>query len=132
MQLHNRLLVAQGVACLISLNWATPASSLVMQSTLDDQATVARQEQQQPKTSPDMQQPDPAQPDQSASKAVVFTGTIAKDGSDFILRDSSGAVYRLDAPEKAQPFEGKSVKVTGTLEASANVLHVQLIEALST
>jgi hypothetical protein len=78
-----------------------------------------------------MQQPDTPQPDQPATKAVVVTGTIVKSGSSFVLRDSSGAVYQLDAQEKAQPYEGKSVKVTGKLEAESKLLHVDTIEELN-
>jgi len=47
------------------------------------------------------------------------------------LKDASGTVYRLDAPEKAGPFEGKAVKVTGKLEASTNLLHIDAIEAVA-
>jgi hypothetical protein len=75
--------------------------------------------------------PDSSQPDQQAAKAVVITGTIAKNGSSFVLRDSSGTVYQLDAQDKAQPYEGKSVKVTGKLEAATNLLHVDTIEELN-
>jgi len=86
------------------------------------------------------QQPQYAQPNpgtqQSGSepttKAVVITGTIIKSGSDFVLKDPSGTVYGLDAPEKVEPFEGKSVKVTGHLDAAnATLLHVEAIEAIS-
>lgn len=56
---------------------------------------------------------------------------IVKSGSYFVLRDSSGAVYQLDAQEKAQPDEGKSVKITGKLEAEAKFLHVETIEELN-
>jgi hypothetical protein len=55
-------------------------------------------------------------------------GTIVKDGSDFVLRASTGDVYRLDMPSKAQPFEGKAVKVTGKLEETAKLIHVDNIE----
>jgi hypothetical protein len=66
------------------------------------------------------------------TKAVVVTGTIIKSGSDFVLKDPSGTVYGLDAPEKVAPFEGKSVKVTGHLDAAnATLLHVEAIEAIS-
>jgi hypothetical protein len=72
-----------------------------------------------------------SQPDQPATKAMVVTGMIVKSGSYFVLRDSSGAVYQLDAQEKAQPDEGKSVKITGKLEAEAKFLHVETIEELN-
>jgi hypothetical protein len=46
---------------------------------------------------------------------VVVTGTIVRNGGDYVLHHSSGTVFRLEAPEKAQPFEGKPDRVTGKL-----------------
>jgi len=87
----------------------------------------------QPPDQPDQAKPDTQQPDtpQQGAKAVVVTGMIVKSGSDFVLKDASGTVYRLDAPEKAEPFEGKSVKVTGKLDANASLIHVDAIEAVT-
>lgn len=73
-----------------------------------------------------------AESDKQAAKDVVVTGTIVKSDLGFILRDSSGTEYRLDAQKKAESFEGKSVKVTGKLDASsANLLHVNTIEVFT-
>ena len=58
------------------------------------------------------------QEQQQPAKSKVFTGTIAKDGDDFVLRVSSGGVYKLDDAERASSFEGKAVKVTGQLDES--------------
>jgi hypothetical protein len=69
--------------------------------------------------------------DPNISKSAVFTGTIAKDDSDFILRDPSGAIYHLDDPSKAQPFEGKSVKIVGKLEATSKLIHVENIKEIN-
>ena len=83
-------------------------------------------------------QQNPPQQDQSKSKqqALVVTGTIVKNGSDFVLKDDKGTIYRLDAQDKAAQFENKSVKVTGKLEQpdGANqmaMLHVDAIEAVT-
>jgi|SRR5580700_5130848 hypothetical protein len=97
--------------------------------TLFSATTLVSQEPQHPQSKPDTQQPDTPQ---QGNKAVVVTGTIVKSGSDFVLKDTSGTVYRLDAPEKAEPFEGKSVKVTGQLDAAnATLIHVEAIEPVS-
>jgi hypothetical protein len=71
------------------------------------------------------------QPKQDQAPATTFTGTIAKDGDDFVLRDSSGATFKLDDTERAKPFEGKAVKVTGHLDADARLIHVDNIEPSS-
>jgi hypothetical protein len=85
---------------------------------------------QQPQTPPDQAQPQPdqgqAQPDQAQAK--TFTGTILKSGSQYVLRDATGQMYKLDDPESAKPYEGKSVKVTGQLDEQAMLIHVQSIE----
>ena len=88
--------------------------------------------QAQPKPDP-IQQAQPAQetpkPDQAQSS--TFTGTIVKDGEQFLLKDSTGAMYKLDDSSRAQSFEGKSVKVTGKLDTDAKLIHVDNIEALA-
>ena len=69
------------------------------------------------------------QPDQSMAKSTTFTGKIVRNGDQFMLRDSSGQVFGLDDSEKAKPFEGKTVKVTGQLDQQAKVIHVENIES---
>ncbi len=81
------------------------------------------QEQAQPQ--PQQQQ----QPDQGQAKASTFTGTVVKNGDQYMLRDSSGQIFGLDDSDKAKPFEGKTVKVTGQLDEQAKVIHVQDIQA---
>lgn len=75
------------------------------------------------------QQPAPGTPDQT--KSMTFSGTVAKKGNGFILRDSSGAVYRLDDSSRAARFEGKSVTVTGKLDPQTKTIHVETIEGAS-
>ena len=70
------------------------------------------------------------QPSQQPEKAITFTGTIIKDGEQYTLRDPSGVVYLLDDSAKAQPFEGKPVKVTGHLGTEAQIIHVDTIELI--
>jgi hypothetical protein len=47
----------------------------------------------------------------------------------YVLLDSiTKAMYALDDQDKAKQFEGKAVKVTGTLEATSKLIHVSNIE----
>jgi uncharacterized protein YdeI (BOF family) len=69
-------------------------------------------------------------PDPAASKSTTFTGTVVKNGEQYVLRDSSGGVYKMDDSSRAQSFEGKTVKVTGRLDADTKLIHVDTIEAL--
>lgn len=73
--------------------------------------------------SPTPQPPSPA--------AQTFTGTIVKDGDKYILKASGTNVYELDDQERARQYEGKQVKIAGTLGATGNTLHVTSIELLS-
>jgi uncharacterized protein YdeI (BOF family) len=68
------------------------------------------------------------QPQQDQTKSATFTGTVVKDGDQYVLRDASGEMYKLDNPDRAKPFEGKAVKVTGQLDTEAKLIHVEKIE----
>jgi uncharacterized protein YdeI (BOF family) len=86
---------------------------------------------QEPQTPPSQTPPDQAMPNQDSSKTATFTGTVVKDGEQYVLRDSSGSVYKLDDSSRAQAFEGKTVKVTGRLDADSKMIHVDSIQALA-
>src|ERR1700739_740492 len=85
---------------------------------------------QEPQTPPSQTQPDQSMPNQN-SKTTTFTGTVVKDGEQYVLRDSSGSVYKLDDSSRAQAFEGKTVKVTGRLDANSKMIHVDSIQGLA-
>lgn len=92
---------------------------------------------QEPQAPPAQTPPAQTSPDQSTmttqdqSKTTTFTGTIVKDGENYVLRDSSGGIYKLDDSSHAQTFEGKTVKVTGKLDANSKMIHVDSIQALA-
>ncbi|MFZ0581368.1 MAG: DUF5818 domain-containing protein [Candidatus Acidiferrales bacterium] len=69
---------------------------------------------------------------QSNDKTEVktFSGTIWMNGDRFVLRDErEKRWYHLDADQKLiAKFEGKEVKVTGTLDPTTSEIHVQRIE----
>ncbi len=85
---------------------------------------------QEPQSPPSQTPPDQAMPNQD-SKTATFTGIVVKDGEQYVLRDSSGSVYKLDDSSRAQAFEGKTVKVTGRLDADSKMIHVDSIQALA-
>lgn len=66
---------------------------------------------------------------QAPADLKTFTGTIAKSGDQFVLRDeSSKSAYQLDDQESAGKFAGKRVRVIGVLDDSSNTIRVQSIE----
>jgi uncharacterized protein YdeI (BOF family) len=72
------------------------------------------------------------QSEQNQSKdqkqTATFAGTVVKNGEHYDLRDSSGEVFKLDDAERAKPFAGTTVKMTGELDAQAKEIHVESIE----
>lgn len=77
------------------------------------------------------QQPGQTQ-QRTQQKAETFVGTVVKSGSGYALRDSSGQMYMLDAPDQARAFEGKPVMVLGRLDTNANLIHVEKIQPSAT
>jgi hypothetical protein len=57
----------------------------------------------------------------------VYIGTIVRDGDAYVLK-AGNEKYLLDSQKKAKNYKGKDVKVTGTLEKTNNVIHVEKIE----
>jgi uncharacterized protein YdeI (BOF family) len=108
-----------------ALAWGSPfVSGSSAASTPVSSLTKA---QDQPQQAQDQPQQAPSQ--QSQDKSSTFTGTIVHDGGQYLLRDSSGQVYKLDDPDRAKPFEGKTVKVIGHLDMEAKLIHVEKIES---
>jgi uncharacterized protein YdeI (BOF family) len=131
MKVHSRIFTPRGILCSVAIAMVYCISVLAMQPMLGQSLSLRLQAAQQPQDMPDTQQPDSQtpNPDQKLpKKTVVLNGTIVRSGDAFVLRDPSGTDYKLDDQEKAGFFAGKSVKVTGKLEASINLLHVETIE----
>lgn len=97
-----------------------------------------------PETQP-AQNPTPSQPDQPAQPkgsptagsqgqaptVQTFTGLINKEADNFVLKVSESTSYKLDNQSDVQQYEGKRVRVTGTLDESINLIHVDKIEPLT-
>src|SRR5580704_16587549 len=65
-------------------------------------------------------------------EAETFFGTILKNGENFVLSDSATkSRYTLDNAQKASPFEGMTVKVTGTIEAARKLIHAESIQGIA-
>lgn len=92
-----------------------------------------------PETKP-AQNPTPTQPnagqEQSPSPgqdepAQTFTGTVSKEANSFVLKVSDTTSYKLDNQQQVQQYEGQRVRVTGSLDRSINLIHVDRIEPIS-
>jgi hypothetical protein len=72
------------------------------------------------------------EPSQQQPAAQTLTGTIVKDSGRYILKVSSSSMtYELDDQVRAQRYEGKQVKVAGTMSAKGDSFHVISIELIS-
>jgi hypothetical protein len=82
---------------------------------------------QQPGQTPDQSGQAPDSQAQSQQSGVqVFTGTIVKSGDKYVLQDSdSNTTYDIDAQDQVKQFEGKKVRVHGTLDPNGKLIHVQ-------
>jgi outer membrane biosynthesis protein TonB len=82
---------------------------------------------------PGQQHASPVTPESQnkSATAQTFTGTISKEADNYVLKVSDSTSYKLDSQEQVQPFEGKRVQVTGTLDSSINLIHVDKVEPIS-
>ena len=62
---------------------------------------------------------------------VTFSGTVIRSGGRFALLETGGVLYTLDSTGRAWPFEGEDVRVTGKLDTTTHLLHVDDIEAMA-
>jgi hypothetical protein len=111
------LILAAGLfACALPLaGWSADQQKQRPDPLPGNPATVYRQDSQQgPQQQPEVK---------------TFMGKISKSGQKLVLEDAAmNASYQLDDQKRAKQYEGKNVRVTGTLDAQNNLIHVQAIE----
>jgi uncharacterized protein YdeI (BOF family) len=70
--------------------------------------------------------PGAAQQAAPASDSQTFTGTIVKSGDKYVLQDTaSNTTYDIDHQDQLKQYEGKKVRVHGTLDPSGKMIHLQ-------
>jgi hypothetical protein len=74
------------------------------------------------------QQPEP---ETQGTMSQSVTGTIVRVGGKYVLETSDNIAYQLDDQDRAKQYDGKHVKVMGTLDRSTGLLHVRSIELIS-
>jgi uncharacterized protein DUF5818 len=102
------------------------------QSTPDTQAPPGQS--QTPDTTPPRSSRTPesrAQQSPSGSAADsgagtrTFWGTVVKQGDKYVLKDDSGKTYDIDRQDEVKKFEGKRVRIQGTLDPSSSKIMVK-------
>jgi Protein of unknown function (DUF5818) len=81
--------------------------------------------QQPGATQPPAGQAGPDAQAQSASDGQTFSGTVAKSGDKFVLQDAGGKTYDVDRQEELKKYEGKQVRIKGTLDPDGKTIHVK-------
>jgi len=126
------------------ISWGSVLHAQTTPSTAPDTAAPQQTPQTQPTPSPETppssqqapnaQQPPSQTPDaaapESGSKAdsnaptdtQTFSGTVVKHGDKYMLKDDSGKMYDIDHQNDVAKFEGKRVRVEGTLDANGKIL----------
>jgi Protein of unknown function (DUF5818) len=73
------------------------------------------------------QNPNRGESSSTHAKLRPFMGTVVRQGKDYMLR-AGNLEYKLDDPVQARAYEGKNVKVTGSLDRQSNTIHIQAID----
>ena len=129
----------------VSLNAQQSAPSSDQPATSPTQPTdptaqqPSTQPQSEPTQTPDQSQqtpnsqapsgqqaPDSQEQSGTSTEAQSFTGTIVKSGDKYMFQDAaSGNTYDIDHQDEVKQYEGKKVKVHGTLDPSTKTIHIQ-------
>jgi outer membrane protein OmpA-like peptidoglycan-associated protein len=88
--------------------------------------------QQPAPSTPDAQQPTQTSPEQNDAAGVAkatdvqeFSGTVTKVGDKYVLKDDSGQTYDIDHQDEVKKFDGKRVRVKGTLDETGKKILVK-------
>lgn len=65
----------------------------------------------------------------TAAMTVTFSGKLVRSDGKYALQEVGGTLYLLDSITRPLPELGEEVRVTGKLDLSRNVMHVDEIEA---
>src|SRR5438128_9860932 len=110
---------------------STPAASSPAASPSDSPAQTSPAQTSPAQTSPSTSDQSGAAQGSapgSSQAAESYTGTVVKSGDKYVLKTDTGT-YQIDDQDKAKQFEGKQVKVSGTLDKATSTLNVTDIQA---
>lgn len=127
----KRILLRFLMAAAVTLVTAALAAPMHAQQADQDPApaTPHRSEAGQPQQNEAQM---PASGEATTQDAKTFSGIIAKENGDLVLKDPVTKVsYKLDDPSKAKQYMGKQVKVSGKLDMNTNTIQVNSIEPIS-
>ena len=71
------------------------------------------------------------QPSAQTQPAQTMTGTVVKEDGRYVLKTLNRKTYQIDEQDKAKEYEGKQVKIVGSLDVSTSTIRIQSIELVS-
>ena len=74
------------------------------------------------------QEDEPAEPAMQETEVQTFTGQIKNHDGKYALHGDDGKMYQLDNQDVAKDFDGKNVKVHGTLDEESMTIRINKIE----
>jgi hypothetical protein len=95
-----------------------------LEGILDESGAIASKKIKEGRSAPVVPMP-------VSATTVTFSGTVIRNGTRFALRETGGVLYTLDSTGRAWPFEGEDVRVTGKLDTSTRMLHVDEITTMA-
>ena len=130
----KRFLLHFSMAAAVTLVTVALAPSVRAQQQADQDPAAATPHRADAADAPQTQQNEaqmPASGETTTQDAKTFSGVIAKENGDLILKDPVTKVsYKLDDPSKAKQYMGKQVKVSGKLNMNSNTIQVNSIEPI--
>ncbi len=84
----------------------------------------------QPEHPRDQQSRPPADPHSQQQPAFRVTGTVLKDGGEYVLQVAH-ANYKLESPSDLGAYETRSVMVVGFFNSESTTIHAVMIQILS-
>ncbi len=106
------------------------------QGTSDQTGQTAPSQSAPDQTTPSRQTPDQTTPPATQGQAgqtapsdaagtQTFTGTVMQQGDKYVLQADNGTVYDIDHQDQVKKFDGKKVRVHGTLDSTGKMIHIQ-------
>jgi cytoskeletal protein RodZ len=106
----------------------TPSSQQTPNTTPPPDTTPSQQQPPDTTAPPSSRQPSSggtSDPNATATDSQTFSGTVEKQGDKYVLRDDTGKVYDIDHQDEVKKFDGKRVRVKGTLDETGKKILVK-------
>lgn len=109
---------------------STPPDQQAQQPSSPDTQTPSSQQSPDTAPPPSSRTPESGAQGSSADSGAAagtqtFSGTVVKQGDKYVLKDDSGKTYDIDHQDEVKKFDGKRVRVQGTLDPSTNKIMVK-------